>query len=111
MKDLLSKDRESTTVQIAALVRDRDGILESAAMSASDDEHDPEGATVVYERAHIEAQLDRAQQHLVDLDEATERLARQTYGVCESCGRPIALARLKARPTTKTCIDCANRRR
>ena len=29
------------------------------------------------------------------------------YGICETCGRPIAPERLAARPATRTCIDCA----
>ena len=28
------------------------------------------------------------------------------YGICESCGEPIAFARLMARPVTSYCIDC-----
>ncbi|MGB5987907.1 MAG: RNA polymerase-binding protein DksA [Desulfobacterales bacterium] len=28
------------------------------------------------------------------------------YGICESCGEPIAVARLMARPVTSYCIDC-----
>jgi DnaK suppressor protein len=29
-----------------------------------------------------------------------------TYGICEDCEEPIAIARLKARPVTSYCIDC-----
>ncbi len=29
-----------------------------------------------------------------------------TYGICEGCEEPIAMARLKARPVTSYCIDC-----
>ena len=29
------------------------------------------------------------------------------YGICETCGRPIAPERLAARPAARTCIDCA----
>jgi DnaK suppressor protein len=28
------------------------------------------------------------------------------YGICESCGEDISLARLKARPVTRHCIRC-----
>jgi DnaK suppressor protein len=33
-------------------------------------------------------------------------IASGEYGVCENCGRDIALARLKARPVARHCIGC-----
>ncbi|MDQ1532927.1 MAG: DnaK suppressor protein, partial [Actinomycetota bacterium] len=33
------------------------------------------------------------------------------YGLCESCGAPIAEARLQAMPTARMCISCASKRR
>lgn len=111
MQDLLTADRESTMVQIAALRRDWDDIVESSTLVANDDEHDPEGATLAFERAHLEALLDRARSRLEDLDQMAERLREGTYGVCEGCGQPIALERLQARPVARTCIECAARRR
>jgi DnaK suppressor protein len=107
MQDLLTADRESTMVQIAALRRDWDDIVESSTLVANDDEHDPEGATLAFERAHLEALLDRARSRLEDLDQMAERLREGTYGVCEGCGQPIAFERLQARPVARTCIDCA----
>jgi DnaK suppressor protein len=29
-----------------------------------------------------------------------------SYGICEDCEEPIAIARMKARPVTSYCIDC-----
>lgn len=111
MQDLLTEDRESTMIQIAALTRDWDGIIESATLVANDDEHDPEGATLAFERAHLESLLDKARSRLEDLDQMSERLREGTYGVCENCGRPIAFERLKARPVARTCIECAAHKR
>ncbi|MGC5011443.1 TraR/DksA family transcriptional regulator [Streptosporangium sp. DT93] len=111
MGDLLAADRESTISQIAALTRDWDDLVAASAMVANDDEHDPEGATIAFERSHLQSMLDRARAHLADLDEMIERLHRGTYGVCDGCGRPIAPERLRARPIARTCIECAARRR
>ncbi|MFD8557240.1 TraR/DksA C4-type zinc finger protein [Streptosporangium canum] len=36
-----------------------------------------------------------------------EWLRQDAYGVCESCGRPIVVERLRARPAARTCIECA----
>jgi len=48
----------------------------------------------------------REQKLLVKIEEALERIASGTYGVCELCGETIAFQRLKARPVTTLCIDC-----
>jgi DnaK suppressor protein len=38
---------------------------------------------------------------------ALAKLEDGTYGVCDQCGKPIAPGRLKARPDSVLCIDCA----
>jgi DnaK suppressor protein len=38
---------------------------------------------------------------------ALEKLDEGTYGRCDSCGRPIAPARLRFSPESVLCIDCA----
>jgi DnaK suppressor protein len=38
---------------------------------------------------------------------ALEKLDEGSYGACDSCGKPIAEGRLKARPDSVLCIDCA----
>ena len=48
----------------------------------------------------------REQKLLKKIDEAIKRIESGTYGVCESCGNPIGLKRLEARPVTTLCIDC-----
>ncbi len=49
---------------------------------------------------------DRERKLIVKIQEALTRLDEGKYGICESCGEPIGLARLKARPVTTLCIDC-----
>ena len=72
-----------------------------------DDEHDPEGATIAFERAQVAALIDQAKALTADLDRALEHVADDTYGICETCGRPIAAGRLAARPSARSCITCA----
>ena len=45
-----------------------------------------------------------------EIDQALERLSDGTYGVCRTCGSPIAAGRLAARPAATECITCAARR-
>jgi DnaK suppressor protein len=110
LAEQLNAEREQTIERIAALNHDRDGIIESSVSTGVDDEHDPEGATIAYERAQIEALLDQSRRHLSELDRALRQLDAGAYGVCEVCGTPIAAERLAARPTARTCITCASRR-
>jgi DnaK suppressor protein len=42
---------------------------------------------------------------------ALAKLAEGTYGVCDTCGQPIATARLRAAPESVLCIECARRAR
>ena len=49
---------------------------------------------------------EREQKLLKKIDEALERIAAKTYGICERCGDEIPYQRLKARPVTTFCIAC-----
>ena len=105
---MLAAERQRAGEQLAALGRDFDEIVESSDLTAADDEHDPDGTTIAYERAKAAALLHSTQTNLVELDHADERLADGCYGDCERCGTPIVLERLLARPTARTCINCAS---
>jgi RNA polymerase-binding transcription factor DksA len=107
--DALHAERVSTLQQIEDLTRDWEGIVESSSQIGVDDEHDPEGATIAFERSQVESLLSQARRHLADLERAVERLDEGTYGTCERCGGPIAPERLVARPAARTCITCAAR--
>jgi RNA polymerase-binding transcription factor DksA len=109
LEALLSTERVRTIERIAALTRDRQGLIDSAAGVGVDDEHDPEGATVAFERSQLEAFLDLSRRHLTDLDRALRQVRVGDYGICETCGEPIASERLAARPTARACITCASR--
>lgn len=40
------------------------------------------------------------------IDLALKKIEEGTFGECEMCGEPIAVARLRARPVAQLCIDC-----
>jgi DnaK suppressor protein len=107
IRDILTAERDGAVVQVAGLTSDWNTIVESSALVAVDDEHDPEGATIAFERAQIHGLLLRARDHLAAVDRALEQLDEGSYGVCEGCQRPIAVERLAARPAATTCIRCA----
>ncbi|WP_329133698.1 TraR/DksA C4-type zinc finger protein [Streptomyces sp. NBC_01476] len=104
----LALARAETEARIEALRRDFEGIVEANALVAVDDEHDPEGSSTAFERAHVAALLGQAREQLAELDRALERLERGEYGRCERCGRQIPAERLQIRPATNTCVTCAS---
>jgi RNA polymerase-binding protein DksA len=107
--DALTQERTRTEQRLADLTGDYAGIVEASADSNADDEHDPEGATIAFERSQVGALVQQARTHLAEIDAALARVEDGSYGVCESCGGPIAPGRLEARPVARTCISCAAR--
>jgi DnaK suppressor protein len=104
---LLRTEQERAEQRAAALEREFADLAQAASSAGTDDEHDPEGATLAFERQHAAALLDAARTQLAAIEAARQRLAAGTYGTCERCGQPIGDERLAARPTAVTCIRCA----
>ena len=107
LRAALEQERAVAAAQLVALYKDHADIVDAAADVATDDEHDPEGATIAFERAQVGAVRLHVLRHLEDLDAALAALAAGRYGVCERCGGPIAAERLAARPAARSCIRCA----
>jgi DnaK suppressor protein len=105
--EILEGERHAALARIRALSVEFDDIVAASADSNNDDEHDPEGPTVAFERVRTATLLDEAKAYLADLDRAEARLAAGTFSACERCGGRIAPDRLAARPVARTCITCA----
>ena len=97
--------------QLRALERQHREMVAASRDSNADDEHDPEGATIAFERQQVVALVEQLQRTRTDIERALALHDEGGYGCCEACGGPIGQARLEARPTARTCIDCAARRR
>jgi RNA polymerase-binding protein DksA len=70
-------------------------------------EGDPVDQATADAEAELEIQLHRTDGRLLRaIDEALDRIYHRVYGVCESCKRPIAKARLEAVPWTRHCWHC-----
>lgn len=107
----LGDERESALARLASLTGDFDAVVAASLDSNADDEHDPEGHTIAFERSQIGAIVTQVRHHLAELDAALDRVDAGTYGTCESCGGPIGDVRLDALPAARTCIACAGRPR
>ena len=100
----LRADRHEVTGRLTSMTADLESLFAAAQDSNADDEHDPEGQTIAYERSQLSSLIDRARAQLAQIDAAMTRLKDGRYGLCEVCGEPIAPARLEARPTARTCV-------
>lgn len=50
--------------------------------------------------------LEMLTSQLEEVQNAIEKIDSGNFGICESCGKPIPLSRLKARPFAKMCVKC-----
>ncbi|BCN76593.1 MULTISPECIES: TraR/DksA family transcriptional regulator [Prescottella] len=103
----IAAERADTERRIESLSARFTAIVEGSEFTTDDDEHDPEGSTIAFERAQVAALLADARRELEELDAAVQRIEDGTYGVCARCGNLIGEARLDALPGARTCIGCA----
>ncbi len=106
--------RESLSALIAAnaeterrLVLQHERMVAASEASNADDEHDPEGSTIAFERQQALALLDQVRRTGESLRRAAADVREGTYGRCEVCGGVIDPERLAVRPQASTCITCA----
>ena len=94
-----------TEEQAVSLARQFDDIVTAAEMSNTDDEHDPEGTTIAFERAQVSALHSQAIRDVAALQRTLTNLDDSDFGACERCGGQIGFERLVALPATRRCVD------
>lgn len=104
VRERLEFDLAAVEDRLRSMSSDMDGLVDASRNSNADDEHDPEGATIAYERSQLATLLDQARAHRQEVEAALDRLDAGIYGICGSCGEPIGEARLEARPYARTCL-------
>lgn len=104
----LAADREAAVALIDTMSDRLRSVVDAGADTASDDEHDPEGSTLAFERGQLVAQIERSKERVLDIDAALIRVDEGTYGTCERCANEISDARLEAIPAARLCITCAS---
>ncbi len=102
----IEAERRVVRRRLAGLLDEHDGFVAASRDTNADDEHDPEGATIAFERSQVDSLLRQVQRRLTELDAALVRLDVGDYGRCERCGRAIDPDRLDARPEARTCLAC-----
>jgi len=84
--------------------------LAETAAERSPDPSSAEGGSMAFEYEK-ELSVDANTEDLLrKAEKALERLNEGSYGVCESCGAAIPIARLEVLPYTTVCVECAQLR-
>ena len=106
-RHLLEEERGRLEATIANLNRNlAESQKESIQELSSYDQHSTDLGSETLERSKDVGLRDNAKLQLTMVQEAMERLEDGTYGICESCGQPIDLDRLRAMPAATTCVRC-----
>ena len=108
----LLEERERVAHAIEYLHEENPGSLEDETgelVSGSADNHPGDTATATLDREIDYTLEDNAEHVLGEIDAALARIEQGTFGVCATCGRDIAEARLEALPYATQCIDCKRR--
>ena len=101
---VLQAERSRSVKLLANVERSMRDVSDARDGANTDDEHDPEGATLAWERGSLGAVRDAARQRIEQVDAALARLDAGTYGTCTVGGEPIPAARLAAVPWAATCV-------
>ena len=96
----LDRQVDQLLKEAEALVQERD-----PSIGWDDDAGDGLGGDIEHELDVMQAE--RLRLELEEIDAAFARMRSQTFGMCESCHKPIGRDRLRAMPHKSLCIDCA----
>ncbi len=90
------------------LEREQARLAETAA-ERSPDPTSAEGGSMVFEYEKDLSVDANTEDLLRKATNALQRLDQGDYGICESCGVAIPIARLEVLPYTTLCVECAQR--
>ncbi|MEX2027941.1 MAG: TraR/DksA C4-type zinc finger protein [Candidatus Curtissbacteria bacterium] len=96
----------------------RDAILSKMKRLRREDPFSTEDRALIVEPGTDAAELfghektvileDQLKRSLKEIEKALEKIKKNTYGVCENCGKTIDEARLSAKPAAIHCLICEN---
>lgn len=104
-----SKDKQAITraklkTERAAHVRERERL--HATLLELPETTAEEGDPTIAERAQTLAMIEQLDHHIAEIDRALAAMFHGEYGICEQCGQPIDVERLRILPETRLCVKC-----
>ncbi|MCL4433732.1 MAG: TraR/DksA C4-type zinc finger protein [Actinobacteria bacterium] len=107
MREALLKERTIYEEQVEALKDEAESLaLEREPGDVQFDEESGEGGTASLERELDLSLSAQALEAIHLIDDALDGIDKGTYGLCDSCHKPISKARLRALPYARLCIEC-----
>jgi len=103
-RTLLFEEAGRLRTEIVASEESLQGLMRDSGDGAGDDQADTGTKNIT--REHEMALAANAREMLEQTERALERLDAGTYGLCESCGKPIGKARMQAFPRATLCVEC-----
>ncbi|MDR0746835.1 MAG: RNA polymerase-binding protein DksA [Helicobacteraceae bacterium] len=102
--DRLVRTLNKRKAQIIHNVQESEKALEDAVNAEANDDGDIAAlnADATIDCAIKEQQLDE----LAEIEDALSKAAGGTYGICEMCGEPIGIERMRIKPHARYCIVC-----
>jgi len=110
-REQLKVERTRLEEMIAELEEEREQArLNETASERNPDIDSVDGGTMAFEYEKEMALVENARDLLRKVDHAQAVMKKGKYGICESCGKAIPLARLEVLPYTTICVDCSGKR-
>jgi DnaK suppressor protein len=81
-------------------------LIEENAFDANELPDEIDHASAEYAQALALRLRDREAYYLAKIEAALRKIEDGEYGICETCGEPISIARLRVRPVAPLCIRC-----
>jgi DnaK suppressor protein len=107
----LVKDRERLQTELAGMQQSHsiDAGLFDADMQDTVDQHPADEGSEMFEREKNLTIRRTLEVQVEEIDGALQKFQDGTYGICETCGKPIPEARLRAYPAATHDVDCQSR--
>ena len=106
-RQILMIKRAQIAGDIATLNKLQKNRLESSGDLSSVPFHPADAGSDNFEQEFTLGLMGNEQGLLREIDEALDRIAKGTYGICVATNKPITKARLQAKPWAKHCIEYA----
>ena len=104
VREELGREKTRLLEEIATAEEGLADLIRDSGDGAGDDQADAGSKT--FEREHEMSLANNARDMLDQVDHALARIVDGSYGVCESCGKPIGKFRLQAFPRATLCRSC-----
>jgi DnaK suppressor protein len=93
-------------IQLKELISKTDNKVAGLVTSSVDSPEIVEQSALDYSRSILLRISDRESKLIRKIQKGLQRIDSGDYGICDSCGEDISIARLRARPVTTLCISC-----